>query len=288
MKNIIQYYINFKNILKSYIKNKNILFGSVFLILLCLTICIFPYTSLYNPNKSSFKPLQSYNSTNWLGTDSTGYDLFSRVLAGAKISLQIGFCAIILASLLGTFLGIISGYFKGIIDHIINFICDILVVFPDIILAMIIMFFLEKNKLSLIICLSISNIPSFIRIIRANTLKIKQKDLIKASKALGANNFYIITKHILPHLYSIIITKITVGMATVILTISGLGYIGLGLDPTIPEWGNILSSAKNNMRFYPHLFYGPFVVILLTILSFNLIGKGLIQTFDSENNVVNN
>ncbi|MBS2126384.1 ABC transporter permease ['Fragaria x ananassa' phyllody phytoplasma] len=272
--------LNFKKHYQNCLKNKSIFFGCVFLILLCLTICLFPLTSLYNPDKSSFKRLQSFNWINWMGTDATGYDLFSRVLAGTKISLTIGFYAIMLASLLGTVLGMISGYFRGIIDNIINFICDILIVFPDIILAIIIMFFLHKSKLSLVVVLSISNTFAFIRIIRSNTLKIKQKDFIKAAKALGANHFSILTKHILPHLYPIIITRITIGMATVILTISGLGFIGLGLDPTIPEWGNILSSSKSDMRFYPHLFFGPFIIVLLTSLSFNLIGKGLINLFN--------
>ncbi|GFZ75335.1 diguanylate cyclase [Hydrangea phyllody phytoplasma] len=273
--------VNCKKNFKILYKNKNILFGSLFLIILFLTIHLLPLTKFYkDPYKSSFKRLQSFSFTNWIGTDSTGYDLFSRVLAGGKISLTIAFYVVILSSLIGSFLGIISGYFRGIIDNIINFICDILVVFPDIILAIIIMFFLKKSKLSLIIVLSISNIPGFIRIIRATTLKIKQKDFIKASKALGANQFLIIVKHLVPHLYPIIITRISVGMATVILTISGLGFIGLGLDPTLPEWGNILSSSKSDMRFYPHLFFGPFIIILLTSLSFNLIGKGLVQIFN--------
>ncbi|CCP87977.1 ABC transporter permease [Candidatus Phytoplasma solani] len=282
MKYISKMFINCKTTLKTLIKNKNICFGSVFLILLCLTICVWPYTSFYiDPYKSSFVRLQSFSLKHWMGTDSTGYDLFGRVLEGAKISLTISFYAVVLGSFIGSFLGIISGYFRGIIDHVINFICDILVIFPDIILAIVIMFFLQDSKkLSLVIALSISNIPSFIRIIRANTLKIKQKDFIKASKALGANNLRIIVKHVIPHLYGIIITRITIGMATVILSISALGFMGLGLDPTKPEWGNILSSQKSDMRFHSHLFFGPFIVILLTSLSFNLIGKGLIQFFN--------
>ncbi|WP_434062262.1 ABC-type peptide transport system, permease protein [Candidatus Phytoplasma solani] len=272
---------NYKKSFKILIKNKNIFFGSLFLIILFLTIYLFPLTPFYkDPYKSSFKRLQSFSFKHLMGTDSTGYDLFSRVLEGAKISLTIGFYAVCLGSLIGSFLGIISGYFRGIIDNIINFICDILVVFPDVILSIIIMFFLQKSKLSLIIVLSVSNIPSFIRIIRANTLKIKQKDFIKASKALGASQFLIIVKHLVPHLYPIVIARISICMATIILTISGLGFIGLGLDPTLPEWGNILSSSKSDMRFYPHLFFGPFIVILLTSLSFNLIGKGLIAFFN--------
>ncbi|CAM12092.1 ABC-type peptide/nickel transport system permease protein [Candidatus Phytoplasma australiense] len=277
---------NYKKKLKILIKNKNILFGSLFLIILFLTIYLLPLTPFYhNPYKSPFKRLQSFSWKHWMGTDSSGYDLFSRVLEGAKISLTIGLIAVFLSSLVGSFLGIISGYFRGIIDSIINFICDILVIFPDIILAIIIMFFLQKSKLSLIIVLSISNIPGFIRIIRANTLKLSKKDFIKASKALGANHFYIIFKHLVTHLYPIIITRISISMATVVLTISSLGFIGLGLDPTLPEWGNILHSAKGDMRYHPHLFFGPFIIILLTSLSFNLIAKGFISFFNPKKKI---
>ncbi|GAK73885.1 MAG: ABC transporter permease [Candidatus Phytoplasma asteris] len=283
MKKNFKPFLFFQKKLKYWAKNKNILFGSLFLTILFLAVYLIPFTPLYkNPDASShYKRLQSISLKHLMGTDSTGHDLFNRMLEGTKKSLTIGFCSIMMASIIGTLLGIISGYFKNIFDNIINFICDILVVFPDVILAILIMFFLKENKkLSLIIALSISNAPTFIRIIRANTMKIRQKGFIKASKALGSNEFCIIFKHVLPHLWSIIITRITIGMATVILTISGLSFVGLGLDPTIPEWGNILNDSRSDIRFYPHLFFGPFIIILLTSLSFNLIGKGLIQIFN--------
>ncbi|WP_244948350.1 ABC transporter permease [Candidatus Phytoplasma pruni] len=182
--------------------------------------------------------------------------------------------------LIGSFLGVISGYFGGIIDNIINFICDILVVVPDVILAILLLIFLPKNAYTLVIVLSITNIPSFIRLIRGKTLSITEKDFIKSAEALGATKTRIIFKHIIPNLRDTLITRFVVGMSTIILTISGLGFIGLGVDASKPEWGNILGSAKENIRFHPHIFYGPFIIISLTSLSFNLIGKGLISYFD--------
>ncbi|MEZ0180522.1 ABC transporter permease ['Camptotheca acuminata' phytoplasma] len=273
-----------KPILIFFKKNKNILFGVSFLFFLAMVILIIPLTNFYtNPYTSPFKPLQKISWKNLMGTDYVGHDLLSMVISGAKISLIISFICVLISSFLGTILGITSGYFRGIFDIIINFICDILVVFPDVILAIIIMFFLKKNIYSLIICLSISGIPGFIRLTRANTLVIKQKDFIKASKALGENDFKIILKHVLPNLWTLLITKITVGMSTIILAISGLGFIGLGLDPNVPEWGNILHSAKNDIRFHPHLFFAPFIFIFLTSLSFNLIGKGFLKYFNPKN-----
>ncbi|WP_017192742.1 ABC transporter permease [Italian clover phyllody phytoplasma] len=264
--------------------NKKILIGSLFLTLLIVLSFVMPFFSfIKNPNVSPYKRLQGISWTHWMGTDSTGRDLFSRVIYGAKISLKIAFYSVIISSIIGSCLGIMAGYFRGFFDTVINFVCDILVVFPDFILAIVIMFFLNKSMTSLVIVLSISRIPSFIRVMRANTMKIKQKDFIKTSKALGASDIKIIFRHVLPHLTSFFIIQITLSMSSAILTASGLGFIGLGLDPQIPEWGSILSSSKSDMRWHFYLFLGPFIVIVLTCLSFNLIGSGLIEYFDPKN-----
>ncbi len=265
--------------------NKKILIGSLFLTLLIVFSFVMPFFSfIQNPNVSTNnKRLEGISWKHWMGTDSTGRDLFSRVIYGAKISLQIAFYSVLISSIIGSFLGIMAGYFRGFFDTVINFVCDILVVFPDFILAIVIMFFLNKSMTSLVIVLSISHIPSFIRVMRANTMKIKQKDFIKTSKALGASDIKIIFRHVFPHLTSFFIIQITLSMSSAILTASGLGFIGLGLDPQIPEWGSILSSSKNDMRWYFHLFLGPFIVIVLTCLSFNLIGSGLMEHFDPKN-----
>ncbi|WP_017193402.1 ABC transporter permease [Vaccinium witches'-broom phytoplasma] len=264
--------------------NKKILIGSLFLNLLIVFSFMMPFFSfIKNPNVSPYKRLQGISWAHWMGTDSTGRDLFSRVIYGAKISLQIAFYSVAISSIIGSCLGIMAGYFRGFFDTVINFVCDILVVFPDFILAIVIMFFLNKSMTSLVIVLSISRIPSFIRVMRANTMQIKQKDFIKTSKALGASDIKIIFRHVLPHLTSCFIIQITLSMSSAILTASGLGFIGLGLDPQIPEWGSILSSSKSDMRWYFHLFLGPFIVIFLTCLSFNLIGSGLMEYFDPKN-----
>ncbi|MGL9687822.1 MAG: ABC transporter permease [Candidatus Phytoplasma sp. TWB_XP] len=264
------------------LKNKNILIGALFLIFLILTILVIPYLPYdYNPFRSSYEPLQKVNKNHWMGTDSTGYDLFSRIVAGACTSLQISFYSVMVSAFLGAFLGIISGYFRGFFDSVINFICDILIVFPDVILAILIMcFWPQKNILSLVVVLSVSHMPAFIRSIRTNTMQIKQNNFIQASKALGASDTKIIQRHVLSHLLAPFITRIVISMGSIILSISALGMIGLGLEATHPEWGRILFESKGQFRSHPHLFFGPFIVILLTSLSFNLLGRGLIQLFN--------
>ncbi len=282
MKNINCLTNSFKQKIKI-LKDKNILFGLLFLTILSFFVL---FRSQFFPDpyvSSGNKRLQSYSCKHWMGTDGTGYDIFSRVLEGTKISLQISFITIIISSLIGCLLGIIAGYFRGFFDNIIIFICDLLTIFPDIILAILIMLcFKEKTVTTLVIVLCVLYIPEYIRIIRANTLTIKQKDFIKASKALGSNDIRIIQKHILPNLLSNLITKMILNMSSVILVISGFGFIGLGLNRTKAEWGNILYSSKSYIMRYPHLFYGPFVIIFLTIFSFNLIGKGLINYFEND------
>ncbi|MBS2993822.1 ABC transporter permease ['Santalum album' aster yellows phytoplasma] len=264
------------------LKNKNILIGALFLIFLILTILAVPYLPYdYNPYRSIYEPLQKVNKFHWMGTDSTGYDLFSQIIAGGYVTLQIGFCSVMISAFLGAFLGIIAGYYRSFLDSIINFICDILIVFPDVILAILIMcFWPQKNIFSLVIVLSISHIPAFIRSIRTNTMQIKENNFIKASRALGASDTKIIQRHILSHLLAPFITRIVISMGSIILSISSLGMIGMGLEATRPEWGRILFESKSQFRSHPHLFYGPFIVILLTSLSFNLLGKGLIQLFN--------
>jgi peptide/nickel transport system permease protein len=280
-KNYLLFFSIQKTIIKM-LKNKNILIGGLFLFFLIVTILAMPYIPYdYNPYRSSYEPLQKINKNHWMGTDSTGYDLFSRIIAGAYISLQIGLCSVMISAFLGAFLGIISGYFGSIFDSCINFICDILIVFPDVILAILIMcFWPQKNIFSLVIVLSISHMPAFIRSIRTNTMQIKQNNFIKASKALGSSDTKIIIRHILSHLLAPFITRIVISMGSIILSISSLGMIGLGLEATRPEWGRILFESKGQFRSHPHLFFGPFIIILLTSLSFNLVGKGLIQFFN--------
>lgn len=282
----INYLISFFQKKLKILKDINFLFGIIFLTILLFFILFKKILNLPDPFSCDYKILQNINSKHWMGTDDTGYDLFTRFLEGAKISLQISFFVIIISSFIGVFLGIISGYFQGFIDNIIIFLCDFLTVIPDIILAILIMLLLNNQQSikTLVIVLSISYIPSYIRIIRANTLIIKQKDFIKASKALGANQFQIIKRHVFPNILTNLITKMILNMSNVILAISGLGFIGLGLDRTKPEWGNILYSSKNYIMNYPNLFYGPFIIIFLTILSFNLIGKSLIKKYENKQN----
>ncbi|QTX02679.1 ABC-type peptide/nickel transport system permease protein [Candidatus Phytoplasma luffae] len=272
-----------KNFFTFYIKNSKLLWSSIFLIILIIISNLVPYIGFY---KYSLKPIyvanQSISFTNWFGTDSTGYDIFSRMMGGVKISLSIAFVVVFLSCILGTFLGIISGYFRGFLDQLINFICDFIIIIPEFILVVLIMSFCKKDILALILVLIICQLPSFIRISRINVLELKQKDFIKSSKSLGSDDLQIIKRHILPHILPVAITQITMKIASSILSIAALGFIGLALEPSTPEWGSILRSVQQTFLDYPQLLLGPFLIMFLTILSLNLIGRGLIEYFNKE------
>ncbi|MDV3167760.1 MAG: ABC transporter permease [Candidatus Phytoplasma stylosanthis] len=285
MKKEANYYSFFKRIL-NFFRDKNILFGVSFLTVLFFFVLFRNFlTFIPDPNSSHFPILRNVSFSHWMGTDEVGYDVFSRVVEGARISLIISFITVIISAVIGTFLGIISGYFGGFLDNIVLFICDFFIIFPDIILAVIIMLLIGNQSIyALIIVLSIVCISSYIRLIRAQTLVIKEKDFIKASKALGASESRIILKHIFPNIFTTLVTKMILNMSSVILAISGFGFIGLGIDRTKPEWGNILYSSREHLTNYPHLFYCPFIIILLTSFSFNLIGKGLLNCLKNDFN----
>ncbi|WP_334330781.1 ABC transporter permease [Candidatus Phytoplasma prunorum] len=270
-----------KNKFKIFLKNKAAFISFIFLVFLILISFGLPlFNILHNPLEDKFSPFLPISIKHFMGTDAIGRDLFSRIIAGSKNSFTIAFFSVTISLFFGSFLGIIAGYFRGIFDYIINFFCDILIVFPSIVIVILFLMFFKNGFGQLITILSIFNIVSFIRVVRNNTLKICKNDFIKASKALGASNSRIIFKHILPGIIPNLMIVISNSMSSVILSVAGLGYLGLGLDSSIPEWGYILSNGQEYIHLYPYLVFFPAVMILITSLSFNLIGDGLTDIFD--------
>ncbi|KXT29025.1 binding--dependent transport system inner membrane component family protein, partial [Candidatus Phytoplasma oryzae] len=169
----------------------------------------------------------------------------------------------------------------GFFNILANFICDFIVVFPDFILAFLIMLFFGKGINQLIIAISILYIPTFIKNIRSSTMQVAAKDFVKSAICLGAGHFYIIRKHIFPHILNSLIIRISLSLSSIILVAAAFGFIGLGLDPSIPEWGALLSTNKSYINIYPRLIFYPMIIILLTNLSFNLIAEGIINYLNS-------
>jgi len=216
----------------------------------------------------------------WLGTDELGRDVLSRVIYGARISLQIQVAAVGLALLVGTALGVIAGYVGGWPDLLIMRVIDIMMAFPGIFLALAIIAALGTGLGNVIVASAIFLVPQFARVIRGSVLTLKEKEFIEAARALGEGDLPIIVRYLLPNSLAPIIVQTSLRMATVLLTASGLSFLGLGVQPPSPEWGAMLSNARAYMITAPHVATVPGLAIVLVVLGFNLLGDGLRDALD--------
>ena len=215
-----------------------------------------------------------------LGTDGNVRDVFSRMLYGARVSLQIGFIVVTVAAVSGTFLGALAGYTGGVVDNIIMRIMDIFLAFPFLLLAIAIVFVLGPGLTNAMLAISIVSMPAYARVVRAAVLSIRETDYVEASRAMGASNFQILIKRILPNAVPPLIVLATLGVATAILDTAALSFLGLGAQPPTPEWGTMLGSERNQLFSAPHLVFVPGIAISITVLAFNLLGDGLRDALD--------
>lgn len=215
-----------------------------------------------------------------MGTDTYGRDVFARILHGARLSLVISLTTVAGGMIGGIFLGAVCGYFGGKIDSIIMRINDVLMAIPSTLMAVTVVAALGTSTANLIVALIVSMIPPFSRIVRSTILQVKTSDYVEAAKSYGSGSVYIITKHVLPNAIGPIIVQGTLNLASTLLSVAALGFIGLGIPAPAPEWGTMLSEAKKDMLTYPYLLLFPAVSIVLTVLSINLIGDGLRDAID--------
>ena len=224
--------------------------------------------------------LQSPNATHWLGTDELGRDLLSRIIFGAWVSLQIQIVAVVLALIVGVTLGLVGGYFGGRVDNVIMRCMDSLLAFPGIFLALGIIAALGPGLFNLMLAAGISSVPQFARIVRASVLSLKEREFVEAALALGSSSGRVMFRHLLPNCLAPIIVQSTLRMATVLLTASGLSFLGLGVQPPTPEWGAMLSNARSYLIVAPHVATIPGLAIMVVVVGFNLFGDGLRDTLD--------
>jgi len=206
--------------------------------------------------------------------------MLARVVYGARISLFVGVATIATSLIAGSILGAIAGYYGGVVDNVLMRIMDVFLAVPQTIMAITIVAALGSSIFNLMIALSIAAVPKFARIVRSAVLSIKSSDYVEAAKAYGSGGARIIARYILPNAIGPIIVQATLNMATTILAISALSFIGLGVQPPTPEWGSILSAGKAQMRYYPYLVTIPGIAIVLAVLALNLIGDGLRDALD--------
>ncbi|MCK4257663.1 MAG: ABC transporter permease [Halanaerobiales bacterium] len=270
-----------KSIWKRILKNKMAIVGMAIIALIIIAAVFAPFIAPHDPIKQNI--LQRYKTPSakyLLGTDELGRDILSRLIYGARYSLLIGVITISLALVFGVTLGVIAGYFGGLADLLIMRAIDILLAFPYILLAIVIVAILGPNLQNAMIAISIVNIPQFARIIRSSVLSIKESEYVQAAKALGATEFRIIMRHLLPNSMGPLIVQSTLSIASAILSAAGLSFLGLGAQPPTPEWGAMLSDARSALQLAPWVVTFPGLAIMLNVLGFNLLGDGLRDALD--------
>lgn len=270
-------------------RSKTAMFGLGFLMVLVLisivTLVIDFVTknsvySMYVVEQDLVNRLKTPSMDHLLGMDEFGRDILMRLLWGARYSLFMSLLSIGMALIVGGALGAIAGYYGGVIDNVIMRIMDILLSMPSMLLALTVVAALGTSTFNVVVAVGVSFIPSFARVLRSSVLQVKQNEYVEAAKAIGANDFRIITKFVVPNSLAPIIVQGTLGVANAILTIASLSFVGLGVQAPTPEWGAMLSNARSYMRESWHITVIPGIAIMLAILSLNLMGDGLRDALD--------
>ena len=268
-------------ILKRLRRHRLAMVGLAFLLLLVLCAVAADLVSPYKPLEQAMQVrLRPPSAQHWLGTDDFGRDILTRIIYGARISLQVGFVAVGLAGTIGIFLGLVSGYFGGWIDSVVMRCMDVLLAFPAILLAVVIMALLGPSTTNVMIAIGIAYIPVFARVVRGTVLTVKPNEYVQAARAAGASEVRMLVHHIVPGTVGPIIVQVSLALAYAILAEAALSFLGLGTQPPTPTWGSMLSFGRQFIREAPWFTLFPGIAIFLTVLSLNLLGDGLSDALD--------
>lgn len=262
-------------------RNHLAIFGLVIIVLLILVAIFAEQLAPYGYSAQDYMMIRKGPSAlHWLGTDEFGRDVLSRLIFGARVSLQVGLIAVAIALVFGGTIGAIAGYFGGKLDNILMRLMDVQLAIPTILMAIMVSSVLGPGLTNLMIAVGITSIPVFARLMRASVLSVKDEEFIEAARAMGASNTRIILMYILPNCAAPLIVQSTLRVASAILFAATLSFLGLGVQPPYPEWGGMLSAARPYMRHSGYLSIFPGLAIMITILSLNFLGDGLRDALD--------
>jgi peptide/nickel transport system permease protein len=265
----------------AFLKNRMAITGLAIVLLLALVMVLAPYIAPHDPveqklDKRFLSPCLEYP----MGTDDLGRCMMSRIIYGARLSLEIAFITVAFITSIGIAAGLISGYYGGIVDDIIMRFVDMMLAFPGIILALVIAGVLGPDIINVMLALILVSWTGMARVVRGSVLSVKEKDFVEAARAVGCGNLYIMRRHILPNVMAPVIVMATFDMAFIILAISGMSFLGLGAQPPTPEWGSMLNHGREFMRTAPFLMICPGSAIMVSVLAFNFLGDGLRDAID--------
>lgn len=270
-----------KEIIARFMKDKAAVLSLIFILILVVCALFPEQIAPYAYDKQNYsETFLSPSLAHPFGTDNYGRDIFSRVIYGTRISIGIGLLAVAISCIIGVIVGAIAGFYGNVTDNILMRLIDIMLAIPSILLMMAIVTALGNGVINLTIAIAISSVPGYARIVRASVMTEKEKEYIEAARSVGTSNFTIVMRHILPNCMAPIIVQATMSIATAILSIASLSFVGLGISPPTPEWGSMLNDAQGFMRDHWFVVTFPGLMIMLTVFAFNLLGDGLRDALD--------
>ncbi len=267
--------------LRLFLRHRGAVIGAVLVLLFGVMALSADVIAPYDPLAQDLTHrLEAPSAAHWLGTDDFGRDVLSRVLFGSRVSLRLGLVAVAVALLFGGTLGLLAGYYGGWFDLVAMRVMDLMLAFPSILMAIVVVAILGPSLNNAMIAVGIMAVPQYARIVRASVLSVRGLEYVQASRALGAADPRILARAILPNVAGPIIVTASLGLATAILDAAGLSFLGLGAQPPLPEWGSMLSQGRELVLVAPWVLTAPGVAVFLAVLGFNLVGDALRDLLD--------
>jgi peptide/nickel transport system permease protein len=269
--------------LRAFFRHRIAMAGLVVILAMVVMALFAPLFATHDPNQVDLlASAQAPSRDHWLGTDEIGRDVYSRLVYGARVSLSVGLVAVTIYVAIGTVLGAVSGYFGGMVDSVIQRLTDTVMCFPSLIIIIAAVSILGPSMYNVMIIIGLLSWPTVCRLVRGQFLSLREQEFVEAARVSGAGNMRIIFRHVLPNAFAPIIVAATFGIAAAILTEAGLSFLGMGVQPPTPSWGNLIDAAQSAsiMQQMPWLWVPAGITIALAVLSINFVGDGLRDAFD--------